>query len=155
MATAQKRASAGSRAGHKAIDGTLNSPLLEFDLNAELEALHGDEAWSQATGRSSRTLVKHADLRVVLIAMKANTRMHEHAAAGRISVHTLKGHIRLHLPEQAVDLPEGHLLALDQCLPHDVEAMEESAFLLTLSWPPEAIVHEGKSSRKMVRHANS
>jgi hypothetical protein len=27
------------------------------------------------------------------------------------------------------------LLALDQCVPHDVEASEDSAFLLTLSWP--------------------
>lgn len=155
MATAQAKASVGPRAGHKAIQGTLCGPLLEFDLNAEREALHHDEAWSQSTGRSSRTLVKHPDLRIVLIAMKANTRMHEHAAAGRISVHTLNGHIRLHLPEQVVDLPEGHLLALDQCVPHDVEAVEESAFLLTLSWPPEAIIHGSKSSRRKVRHAKS
>src|ERR1035437_4432220 len=88
------------------------------------------------TGRSSKTLVKYPDLRRVLIAMKANTRMHEQTAAGRISVHTLNGHIRLHLPERVVDLPAGHLLALDHCVPHDVEAADDSAFLLTLSCPP-------------------
>ena len=77
--------------------------------------------------------------------MKANTRMHEHTAAGRISVHTLNGHIRLHLPERVVDLPAGHLLALDQCVPHDVEAAEDSAFLLTLSWPPETKIVEAKA----------
>jgi hypothetical protein len=27
------------------------------------------------------------------------------------------------------------LLALDQGVPHDIEALEESAFLLTLAWP--------------------
>jgi hypothetical protein len=27
------------------------------------------------------------------------------------------------------------LLALDQGVPHDIEAHEESAFLLTLAWP--------------------
>jgi hypothetical protein len=32
-------------------------------------------------------------------------------------------------------LPTGTLLALDQGLPHDVEALEESAFLLTIAWP--------------------
>lgn len=54
----------------------------------------------------------------LLIAMKANTHMHEHTAAGRISVHALNGHIRLQLPERVVDLPAGHLLTLDQCVPH-------------------------------------
>jgi len=153
MATAQKKALGRTRAGHKAIEGTLDRPLLEFDLNAEREKLHHDEAWGPATGRSSRTLVKHADLRIVLIGMKANTQMHEHTAAGRISVQTLSGHIRLQLPDQVVDLPAGHLLALDQSVPHDVEAIEESAFLLTLSWPPEGTIQESKSRPgKKARH---
>ena len=80
--------------------------------------------------------------------MKADTRMHEHTAAGRISVHSLEGHIRLHLPTQVVDLPAGHLLALDQCVPHDVEAAEDSAFLLTLSWPPQKKIVESKARGK-------
>src|SRR5512135_3097140 len=89
-----------SGVGHESIDGTLSGPLLEFDFAAELEKLHRDESWLHPTGRSSKTLVKYPDLRIVLIAMKANSRMHEHTAAGRISVHSLNGHIRLHLPER-------------------------------------------------------
>jgi quercetin dioxygenase-like cupin family protein len=139
--------------GHESIDGTLSGPLLRFDLAKELDQLHKEESWLEATGRSSTTLVKYADLRIVLIAMKANTRMHEHTAAARISVHSLKGHIRLHLPGQVVDLPAGHLLALDQCVPHDVEASEDSAFLLTLSWPPETTNENPEGRRKkMIRH---
>ena len=137
MPNAQAEASRRSSVGHESIDGTLSGLLLQFDLASELDRLHRDESWLQATGRSSKTLVKHPDLRIVLIAMNANTRMHEHTAAARISVHSLSGHIRLHLPERVVELPAGHLLALDQCVPHDVEAAEDSAFLLTLSWPPE------------------
>jgi quercetin dioxygenase-like cupin family protein len=91
-------------------------------------------------------------MRIVLIAMKANTRMHEHTAAARISLHTLSGHVRLHLPEQVVELPAGHLLALDECVPHDVEASEDSAFLLTLSWPPETkVTKPGMRRKKTVR----
>src|SRR6202521_2591556 len=137
MAQPQRKESQSRSAGHESIDGMLSGSVLLFDLASELDELHRDEAWLHPTGRSSKTLVKYPDLRIVLIAMKANTRMHEHPAAGRISVHTLNGHIRLHLPERVVDLPAGHLLALDQCVPHDVEAAEDSAFLLTLSWPPE------------------
>lgn len=148
MATAQTRAPRQLSSGHKSIEGTLSRPLLRFDLISELDQLHQDNSWKQAAGRSSKTLVKHPDLRIVLIAMKANTRMHEHTAAARISVHTLSGHIRLHLPEQMVELPSGHLLALDECVPHDVEAAEDSAFLLTLSWPPETKEEESETVRK-------
>ena len=148
MATSQAQASRRSGAGHESIEGTLSGPLLQFDLAGELDQLHRDESWLQPTGRSSKTLVKHPDLRIVLIAMKGNTRMHEHSAAGRISVHSLNGHIRLRLPDQVVDLPAGRLLALDQCVPHDVEATEDSAFLLTLSWPPEKKRAAAKPRRK-------
>jgi quercetin dioxygenase-like cupin family protein len=148
MATAQAQTSRRSGVGHESIEGALSGPLLQFDLAGELDELHRDESWLQPTGRSSKTLVKHPDLRIVLIAMKANTRMHEHTAAGRISVHALAGHIRLHLPGRIVDLPAGRLLALDQCVPHDVEAPEDSAFLLTLSWPPENKMAGAKARRK-------
>ena len=148
MATAQSGTSQVASVGHESIDGTLSGPVLQFDLARELDQLHRDEAWLQATGRSSKTLVKYPNLRIVLIAMKANTRTHEHTAAGRISVHTLNGHIRLHLPERVVDLPAGNLLALDQCVSHDVEASEDSAFLLTLSWPPETKIADAKPRGK-------
>jgi quercetin dioxygenase-like cupin family protein len=138
MSMARAKSSRRSGVGHELIAGTLSGPLFQFDLADEIEQLHREESWLQTVERSSKTLVKYSDLRIVLIAMKANTRMHEHTAAARISVHSLHGHIRLHLPDQVVDLPAGHLLTLDQCVPHDVEASEDSAFLLTLSWPPEA-----------------
>jgi quercetin dioxygenase-like cupin family protein len=142
MAVTPKKKFQRPRSGHEFIKGTLSEPLLRFDLHSELNQLRQDESWLQAAGRSSKTLVKHADLRIVLIAMKANTRMHEHMAPARISVQPLSGHLRLHLPEQVVDLPAGHLLVLDQCVPHDVEAIEDSAFLLTVSWPPAAEIKE-------------
>jgi quercetin dioxygenase-like cupin family protein len=148
MTKPQAEASRRSRVEHKSIEGTLSRAMLQFDLASELDQLHRDESWLQTTGRSSKTLVKYPDLRIVLIAMKANTRMHEHTAAGKISVYALNGHIRIHLPEQVVDLPAGHLLALDQCVPHDVEASEDSAFLLTLSWPLETKRNEKSETHR-------
>jgi quercetin dioxygenase-like cupin family protein len=152
MVIARTKGFERSRAGHASIEGTMSRCLLQFDLQQEIEGLHKDEAWSRSTGGSSKTLVKHRDLRVVLIAMKARTCMHEHKASARISVQTLAGHIRLRLSEQTVDLPDGHLLTLDQCLPHDVEALEDSAFLLTLSWPPEEKIEECKTHQRKKAH---
>lgn len=138
---AQKRTEISSQhqKGHANIEGTLDTPVLQFDIEREIEELHQEGSWDKETGRSSKTLVKYSDLRIVLILMKAGTRMHEHKTTARISIQTLNGHIQLHLPGRTVDLPAGNLVALDQCLEHDVEALEESAFLLSISWRPEAL----------------
>ncbi len=112
---------------------SLACPMLQFDLKEELKHLHREETWLQ-TGRNARTLVKYPDFRIVLTLMKAGKRMQEHKAEGRISIHSLTGHLRLHLGKKIVDLPAGHVLALERALPHDVEALEESAFLISISW---------------------
>jgi quercetin dioxygenase-like cupin family protein len=109
------------------------APFLEFDLAAEIHRLKAETTWS--TGHNARTLVKYDDLRVVLIALQANARMPEHKTEGRISVHLLSGHIQVKAAGRTFSLRSGGLLALDQGLPHDVEAMEESALLLTIAWP--------------------
>ena len=115
----------------------LAQPLLQFDLPVEIEHLRREESWQWGTGRSSKTLVKQPDLRIVLVAMKAHTEMKEHRAEGRISIQTIAGHLRLKLSDAIVELPAGHLLALDRGITHDVEALVESSFLLTISWPPD------------------
>lgn len=116
----------------------LAQPLLQFDLSAEIEQLKSEESWQRGSARSSKTLVKHPDFRIVLVAMKSNSEMKEHRAEGRISIQTIVGHVRLKLPDQTVEVPAGHLLALDRCITHDVEAVEESVFLLTICWPESA-----------------
>jgi len=106
---------------------------LEFDLERELEQLHREPGWS--SGQNAKTLVKYEDFRVVLTALKAHARLPGHQTEGRISIQTVAGHIQLRAQGRTFDLPTGRLLALDQGLSHDVEALEESAFLLTIAWP--------------------
>lgn len=113
--------------------GPMAGPFLEFDLPAEIHRLKAETTWS--TGHNARTLVKYDDLRIVLIALRANARMPEHKTEGRISVHLLSGHVQVKATGRTFSLRAGGLLALDQGLPHDVEAMEDSALLLTIAWP--------------------
>ena len=49
--------------------------------------------------------MKHPDFRVVLTVLKSNARLHEHKAAGRISVQAVAGHIRMHVQDKVFDLP--------------------------------------------------
>ena len=122
------------RTGHESLAGHLTAPLMDFNLEKEIAQLHDEEAW-QRTGRNSKTLVKQPDFRIVLIALQKDGHLEEHSADARISIYTLAGHVKIQLPEQTVDLPGGHLLVLDRALEHDLQALEESAILLTISWP--------------------
>ena len=112
------------------------SPFLEFDLTVEVDRLHRETTWD--TGQNARTLMKYDDFRVVLTVLKANAHIPEHQTTGRISVHVLSGHIRLNASGRTFDLRSGSLLALDQGTPHAIEALQESAFLLTIAWPGRA-----------------
>ena len=111
----------------------MKGTALTFDLAAEVEALKREPTWQQS-GHNAKTLVKHTDVRVVLIALRKGARMQEHKTDQCVTLHALTGRLRLHLPEQAMDLPMGTLMALDHTVVHDVEALEESVFLLTLGW---------------------
>jgi quercetin dioxygenase-like cupin family protein len=115
-------------------------PFLTVDLTAQIEQLAGESYWQ--VGRNSKTLVKFPDFRMVLTAVRANSRIEEHHAAGRIAIQTVRGHLKMRATGREFDLPLGHILVLDRGIPHDVEALEDSAFLLTIAWPegqpPEA-----------------
>ena len=97
-----KKASASSRRAGHPVPGLI-APLLQFDLAAETERLRQEELW-KTTSRNAKTLVKYPDLRIVLIVMKSETRMEGHKADGSISIQTLTGKLRLHLPHGTVEL---------------------------------------------------
>ncbi len=108
----------------------------EFDLASAIESLHADPAWQG--GRSRKTLVHHPDFQITLRALRANARIDTHQNPGRVSVQTIAGHIRMHAHDRLFDLPVGRLLVLDRGVPHDVEAVEDSVFLVTAATPDGA-----------------
>ena len=112
---------------------SMAAPYMEFDIARELEQLRREAGWQ--SGQNARTLVKYDGLRIVLIALKAHSRIPAHQTEGQISIQTVVGHIQVRAQGRSFGLRSGGLLALDQGLPHDVEALEESAFLLTIARP--------------------
>jgi quercetin dioxygenase-like cupin family protein len=71
---------------------------------------------------------------VVLIAMKAGASLDEHIVAGRLAIQVLSGQLRLQVAGQQVDLPAGRLMAIDYAVHYEIEAEEESSFLLTVAY---------------------
>ena len=109
----------------------LAAPYLEFAIAGELQQLHSEAGWQ--SGHSAKTLVKYDGLRIVLIALKARSTIPEHHAEGQISIQSVAGHIRVRAQGRSFELRPGGLLALDHGVPHDLEAIEQSAFLLTIA----------------------
>jgi quercetin dioxygenase-like cupin family protein len=108
--------------------------VLFYDLAKEIAGLHQEVAWQQGD-RNARTLVREGELRVVLTVLKQGGRLDRHQAPGRLTIHTIQGHLRLQLPSGPLEVMAGQMVALEPDLPHDVEAIEESAFLITIAWP--------------------
>jgi quercetin dioxygenase-like cupin family protein len=102
-----------------------------FNLAAIDAEMRGEDAY-QRDGHAARTLVREDDIRIILMVMRAGARIAEHRANDTASIHTLSGNVRLRLPDHDAELPAGRLLVLERGLRHAVEAVAESAFLLTL-----------------------
>jgi quercetin dioxygenase-like cupin family protein len=110
------------------------SPLLSFDLKSELQRLRTEDHPWQA-GRNAKILVKYPNLRILLIGLRSGAHVAEHQAAGPVSIQVLSGHVLARAGGKVFELREGQLLALEAHVPHDVEALAESAVLVTIAWP--------------------
>ena len=117
---------------HRSHEALESIPLLKFDLEAEIAQLREGD---QQAGRNSRTLMKTPDLRVVLVTATKGSYLKEHRADGSVTILAVTGAIRLKTEQGDIDLNAGELLALDRGLPHDVEALSDCAFLVTIGWP--------------------
>jgi quercetin dioxygenase-like cupin family protein len=113
---------------------TLTGATQDFDLQAEIASLKREPAWQQSD-RNSRTLVHESKLRIIVTVMKAGARLREHRTDGAVSIQAIHGHLRLGTERGMVDLEQGRLVALDSGVSHELEAIVESAFILTVAWP--------------------
>ncbi|MBA2679531.1 MAG: cupin domain-containing protein [Ktedonobacteraceae bacterium] len=126
-------------------DGTVLKDFAQFDLTQEMMDSEQKKPWPM--GHSARTLFKKSDFRMVLISMERGSVLKEHHADGTISVQVLKGSIRFTAQGEAHRLQANGVLMLGASIKHEVEALEESAFLLTIAWPDaqklETMKHRG------------
>ncbi len=124
------------------------SGVSSIDLAGEIAGSREHKPWQ--SDLYSKLLLKADDLRLVLIAMETGARLKEHHVDGTVSIHALEGTVCIHVQTQAHDLHAGQILTLAPGIKHEVEAREESAFLLTISWPSkeklQSMPHRGYGS---------
>jgi quercetin dioxygenase-like cupin family protein len=97
-----------------------------------MEQLLASPQW-QKGARTSVTLLKHPHLRLVLVALHAGKDIHEHHAPGQVTVQVIRGSIRLAVAGREYAMAAGDLLAIADSTPHDVHAIDDSTFLITIA----------------------
>lgn len=112
-----------------------------FDLAEITREMRGEAEYNHGHGHAARTIVRADDLRVVLIAIRAGAHIAEHVAQATAAIQVVSGRVRIRLPRLArqhedrfEELLPGRLLAMEGGLAHSVEALEDSALLVTLGW---------------------
>lgn len=103
----------------------------QYDLNNEIKNIK-HEVRQNSKDRHTKLLAKEKDFRLVLISLKKGAVLQEHTAPGRIFVQILEGHTQMKVNNELIDLPTGHLITIEANIKHDVTAVEESVFLLTI-----------------------
>ena len=104
-----------------------------FELVTAIKLLK-DGAQFRATGHAARTLFKSPSLRIVLIVLRRDEELKEHKTNAPAALHVLEGSIRVALPDRSVEPVTGSLVVIEPGVPHDVIALSDSAFILSMPW---------------------
>lgn len=129
---------------HKQNDATPNRPEGSRPLDADtiyhsltdrLAQLKREPAW-QDRDRTAITLMHHPRLRVVLMALHQEALMETHTADGPVTIQVLEGRLSVEMNAQSHELQPGDVLLIDDQVPHSVQALDESAFLMTMGPGP-------------------
>lgn len=113
-------------------DRILNAPLVHMDLNEFSKTIKNEKTWKEKD-RNAMTIYKTDGMRMVLVALHKGAILERHTANGVISVQVLDGEINFSTDDQTVNLKVGQAIALHKMIYHEVTAVKESVFLLTLN----------------------
>ena len=118
----------------------INNDLSTFDLKNILAEIKAHEAWQKGE-HSAKTLIKDHRQRITLVALRGGTKIASHQANGPISVQMIDGKMKFTTPMRSVTLENGQILTLRSKIQHSMEALQDSAFLLTMVLEGDEIQH--------------
>lgn len=113
-------------------DRLMDDSILSFDLPALTEKIKQEDVWKKGQ-RNAITLLKSADLRIVLVALHKNGEINFKQSGNVLSVQLLEGNLNFKTGNKSILLKKGSLLTLHKNLSHTLIALDESVLLLTIS----------------------
>jgi hypothetical protein len=119
----------------------LHEPVMTFDLGGEIERMRGEPAYSEH-GRTAKTLAKAPAFRVVLTVIRAGGHVGEDEAWAPLAVQVLEGAVHAGRGEDRVAVDRAGMVWFSEGPGWAVEAREDSALLLFVTWPEERVADE-------------
>ena len=117
-------------------DRVLNAELVEMNLYHFIDQIKNEKTW-QTSDRNSVTIFKSPTLRIVLMGLHENAELKTHKANGVISVQVIEGKIDFSTANKTSRMEKGQMIALQENIMHEVKALTDSFFLLTLAMNPK------------------
>jgi quercetin dioxygenase-like cupin family protein len=105
--------------------------LVAVDIRAEIARLKGEPAWASGD-RHGSSLIKGDGINVALMMLKKGAKLQQHHTRAPITVQVIEGRINFIAKGKTQLVTAGTIVALDRAIEHSVEAVEESALLLTV-----------------------
>ena len=115
----------------------LDQPIMAFAIAEEISKIKADQP-STNQGKRSAVLAKNEHVSIVLAVLARGEALQEHQTDGQITVTVVQGAIRFDALNERVRLNAGGLLTLRPGIRHAVEALEDSAFMITVCAPTKA-----------------
>ena len=105
--------------------------LIAVDIRAEIARLKGEPAWAN-NDRHGSSLVKGDGINVALLMLKKGAKMQAHHTRAPITVNVIEGRINFVVKDKTQAVTAGMIVALDRGIEHSIEALDESAIVLTV-----------------------
>lgn len=112
-------------------DRVMDATMVTIGLPSFIKQIKQETAWKERD-RNAITLYKTNGMSIVLVALHAGAEMKTHTADGIISLQIIEGRMKFNAGDRFVELDKGEMLTLHKGIPHNVAAIEETVFLLTL-----------------------
>jgi len=113
---------------------TLREPLMRFALLPEIGRLTGEPQWNEGD-RNSIVLAKDARFRMFLTVLRSGAGLGDDDGEATLSIHLITGSVTATRDRDSVMLAPGEIAVLEAGSSWSLEADQESAALLTFSWP--------------------
>jgi quercetin dioxygenase-like cupin family protein len=107
-------------------------PFVHVRLTEAAARLQTEPAWIDGD-RNAITLTKQAGLTLVLTALRRGAVLREHHAPAPTTVHVVSGRMAFRAGDRTLTLTAGDVVTMEAGLPHAGEALEDTAFLLTIA----------------------
>jgi quercetin dioxygenase-like cupin family protein len=123
---------AGHQARHPHNENFLaQSAIVTVDIRTEIARLKSEPAWASGD-RHGSSMVKGDGINVALMVLKAGAKLQVHHTRAPITVQLIEGRVNFIANGKTHAMTPSMLLALDRGIEHSVEAVEESAIVLTV-----------------------